>query len=138
MTILANLFFLLFWLVLFLINTIISPLTLIIFDFLFSNNFSKTWILQQSMTVMECARISSCKGYCKREGLDYLGGGFFLHLLHFCWKITVMKCSWTHTLKCQREKMHVYISELSRSLAKKPRNTSHHCRFSVPLNVIFL
>lgn len=57
MTILANLFFLPFWLVLFLINPIITQFTLIIFYFLFSNNFIKTWILQQDIITLAQARM---------------------------------------------------------------------------------
>lgn len=108
---------------------------------MFPSNFSKTWTLQQATTVLAWAKMFSCKGHCKRAGLGNVRVGFFAPSL-FQLEITVVKCRWTSTLKCPREDMHPYISELSPSLAKKssasPLLVFSPSEWDLPLDVLIV
>lgn len=101
-----------------------------IFDFIFSNNFSATWTPQQAVTVLAQDKAFSCKAYSKSGGLGNTRVGAFALFL-FQLKTTAVKCTWISTLKSPRESKFSYIPELSLSLARESRNVPHRCWFSV-------
>lgn len=89
MNVLTDLFFLPFYLILFLvlffIDTIISQFTTIIFDLEFSNNFGKAWTVQV-MTLWTWASMFSCTGCFQTEGLGNIRAGL-LYISCFSWKL---------------------------------------------------